>query len=471
MNVLLLNPPADNEIIGNNPEIIEDERGYNPPLGLLYLAAFLEEYSDHQVEILDCQVEELSYPQLQKQLARKTFDVVGITAMSLTLIDVLETIKLVKTIKSSAQVVLGGPHAHLFPEETIELEGVDYLVLGEGEEAFKNLVDYLDDKEKLKTLKGFVFKHNGTIINTGMRDFIDDLDRLPFPARHLTPYQKYGSLLAKRTPVTIMMTSRGCPFQCTFCDRPQLGKRFRARSAKNVVDEMESCTTMGIHEFIVYDDTFTVNRQRAKDICDDIVQRKLDVGWEIRARVDTIDDDLLKKLKRANCRGIHYGVEAGTEKILKVLNKGITLPQVEAVFRKTKQVGITTLGYFMIGNPTETKDDILDTFEFSQRLDADFIHMTILTPFPGTKLYRDGLRDNIIDQDYWKLFAQKPRKDFVPPHWKENFPLEELQELLASGYKSFYTRPGYIVKRLAAVRSFGEMKRKVKAGLKVLMMK
>ena len=471
MKVLLINPPSLNEMVGNNPEIIESERGHNPPIGLLYLAAYLDAHSNHTVEVLDTQVEEFSYKQLETELKSRSFDVAGITAMTLTMIDVIKTIELIEKVNPNGRIVIGGPHPHIFPEETIQLKNVDYLVLGEGEIPFNELLDHMDDFKALKSVKGLVFIENGQIIKTGFREYLKDLDQLPIPARHLTPYQKYSSLLAKRTPVTIMITSRGCPFRCTFCDRPQLGKLFRPHSAQYVVNEMQACTEMGIHEFLIYDDTFTVQRQRVIEICDEILNRNLDVGWDIRSRVDTIDREMLKKLKRAGCRGIHYGVEAGTPMVLKTLNKGINLEKVEEIFKMTRQEGLLTLGYFMIGNPTETRDDILQTFKLTRKLNADYIHLTILTPFPGTQLYLNGLKNNIFKKDIWREYAQNPDPLFVPPHWDEHFTLPELKELLVKGYKSFYTRPDYILRKIKQVNSLAELKRKAMAGLKVFNMK
>ncbi|MGQ9626241.1 MAG: B12-binding domain-containing radical SAM protein [Anaerolineae bacterium] len=468
MKVLLINPPAENELIGNNPPIIEEERGYNPPLGLLYLAAYLEKFSSYEVAVVDSQVEGLSYQQLEATIAAHEPDVVGITAMTFTLIDVIKTARLVKKIDPAISVVLGGPHVHLFPNETIALPEVDYLVLGEGEEAFHHLLENLIEPEKLAEIKGLVFREDGHVINTGLRPFRENLDELPFPARHLTPYRKYSSLMAKRQPITTMFTSRGCPYKCIFCDRPHLGKLFRARSASNVADEMEECINLGIREFLIYDDTFTIHRQRVIDICDEIIRRKLDVGWDVRARVNTVDEEMLRKMRKAGCERIHYGVEAGTDRVLKILRKGITVEEARRAFRLTKEAGIDTLAYFIIGSPTETLEDISETMKLARELDPDYVHITIMTPFPGTELYARGLREGRIPRDVWREFAADPQPDFQPPYWEESFTREELLELIDRAYKDFYLRPRYVLKRLSRVRSFGEFLRHARAGLKVL---
>lgn len=471
MKILLINPPRENEIIGNNPTIIEEERGHNPPLGLLYIAAYLQKHTHHEVAVIDAQVEELSYESLKERIRSIHPDVVGITAMTMTLIDVLKTVAIVNELDTNTKVVLGGPHVHLFPEETINLPGVDYLVLGEGEEAFKDLLDHIDDKARLRTLPGFVFKDGDDYVHTGMRQPIEYLDKLPFPARELVPYKKYSSLLARSNCVTTIFTSRGCPFRCSFCDRAQLGREFRARSAKSVADELEECVRMGITEFLFYDDTFTVNKQRTIDISEDIVRRKLDIGWDIRTRVDAVNEEVIKCLAKAGCQGIHYGIEAGTERILKVLNKGIHLDKAEETFNLTRKYGIPILAYFMIGNPGETTDDIYTTFELAKRLNPDYLHMTIFTPFPGTNIYLDGLKSGEIKRNYWREFARNPVPEFIPPHWDGIFTREELADMLAEGYKRFYLRPTYIVKRLMRLRSWSEFKKNALAGTKVLFMR
>ncbi len=470
MKVLLINPPSKNEISSNTPPIVDEEQGFFPPLGIMYVAAYAEKHTDHQIEILDAQVEQLSYLQIEQEIRKRKPDIVGITVMTFSLIDSLSTAKIVKKVDQNIKVVLGGPHVSIYPEETIRLPEVDYIVLGEGEIAFTELLQNLTDREKLRNVRGLVFKDNGGTVNTGVRDFVKDLDSLPYPARHLTPYKKYRSLLAKESCITTMITSRGCPFKCIFCNRPHMGKQLRARSAGSVINEMEECTRMGISEIAVYDDTFTFNRQRAIDICDGILSKGLKIKWDIRTRVDLIDKDLLIKLKQAGCDRIHYGIEAGTPEILKVLKKGTTLEQVRNAIRWSKKVGISTLAYFMIGSPGETREQIMQTINFAKKLEPDFAHFSITTPFPATELYMLGLKEGIIKSDYWRDFAKNPSENFETPYWEENLPRKELIELINLAYKKFYVRPKYVIKSAMRVRSFEEFKRKAKAGLRVVRM-
>ncbi|RMD96825.1 MAG: hypothetical protein D6812_16370, partial [Deltaproteobacteria bacterium] len=220
MKVLLINPPRFHELIGKNPAIVEKHRGFNPPLGILSLAGYLEKHSDHELTVVDAQPEGWNYEEFEEVLRRKMGDVVGITAMTFTLIDVMKTVQLVKRIHPEAIVVLGGPHVHIFPEETINQPGVDFLCQGEGEITFLKLLENLTNYDELERIPGLVFKRNGRIVNTGISPSTQNLDLLGFPARHLVDYRKYTSLLGKNDVITTMFTSRGCPYRCTFCDRP-----------------------------------------------------------------------------------------------------------------------------------------------------------------------------------------------------------------------------------------------------------
>ena len=225
---------------------------------------------------------------------------------------------------------------------------------------------------------------------------------------------------------------------------------------------------MGINEIFIYDDTFTVDRQRVLDICSTIQKRNLNIAWDIRARVDTIDEEILKALKKAGCRRIHYGVEGGTQKILNILRKGITLEQAEKAFKLTKKIGIETLGYFMIGNPTETKEDVLATINFAKKLNPDFVQITMTAPLPATNLYKLALEEKVLSDDYMQKFAENPTADLKLRHWEKELSEKELNHLLNYAYRAFYWRPGYLIKELFGIHSMTELKRKLKAGLKIL---
>ncbi len=203
------------------------------------------------------------------------------------------------------------------------------------------------------------------------------------------------------------------------------------------------------------------------DICNEIISRDLKIGWDVRARVDTIDEELLKKMKQAGCLRIHYGIESGTEKILKVLRKGITLEKAKEAVVLTKNVCIETLAYFMICAPTETKEDIEETIRFMKALNPDFVHITIITPFPSTDLYFLGLERGILPCDYWREFARNPTPDFKPYFWEENLTRGELEEYLKKAYKSFYLRPRYILKKISKLKSFRELTQKARVGWKI----
>lgn len=465
MNVLLINPPIEN-MIKNVPSFIAKVRdeGY-PNLGILYIAAYLKQNSDATVKILDAQIERLNHNQLKKKVENIAPDVVGINATSFTLIDAILTARDVKSVDKNIMVVFGGRHPSIYPEETIGFPDVDFVVIGEGEITFTELVKSIGNGTAVKNIKGLVFRNRDKTIFTGSREPIRNLDELPFPARYLTPYKKYKHIMTKNKVFTTMMTSRGCPYNCLFCDRSQ-GNIFRARSPKNIVDEMEECLNMGIKNIFVHDDTFTLDRERAISICDEILKRKLNVHLIIRTRADLVDNGLLGKLRSAGCEKVHYGIESGNERILKILKKGITKEQVENAVKNTKENNMEVLGDFMIGSPGEKEKEILETIDFAIRLDLDYAFFSITTPYPATQLYKAGLEKGIY-HDYWKGFSKNPTTDFKPKLWTEDLFEEDVYALYKYAYKHFYKRPAYIFKQLPKITSLQELIGKIKIGLQL----
>jgi len=457
-------------ITTNIPDVVDDETGAYPPLGLMYVAAHAEHNTDHEIKILDTQVEGYDYEQIRQYITDFAPDVVGIQAMTFTLIDVIKTARIVKEINPDIHLSLGGPHCNIFPEETLSIEAVDSIVMNEGEIPFTELLNCLSRGGDLSEVCGIGYKEkDGTIRFTPKVSLLADLDVLPFPARHLLPVDKYYSVLSKYFPVTTMMTSRGCPYQCTFCDRPYLGKEFRYRSALNVVDEMEECLVKyGIKEINIYDDTFSIHKQRVHEICNEIVRRELPVKWDIRTSVNAVDDKLIANLARAGCQRIHYGVESGNPDIQVKIKKFLDLDRVEHAVKVTRDLGMETLGYFMIGSPSETREQMEQTIDFARKIGVDYAHISIHTPFPATESYRLGFELGLYSEDFWKEFAKDPRPDFVPNVWDEVLSREELIEMMNHFYRRFYMNPRYIIRRLLNVNSMGELTRKARMGFRLL---
>jgi radical SAM superfamily enzyme YgiQ (UPF0313 family) len=405
---------------------------------------------------------------LEEEIRKRKPDIVGITATTFTLIDCIQTAKRAKSVSPEIKVILGGPHVYIYPRETLHIPEVDYIVLGEGEQNFTQLINALADEKDVSIIGGIGYREDGEIKLTPVLPLNQHLDELPFPARHLIPQERYYTVLAKKTPITTMMTSRGCPYKCIFCDRPHLGKQFRFRGPQSVVDEMQQCEEMGIGEIFIYDDTFTVDRNRVLEICRLIQERGLRIGWDIRAHINTMNDEVLDALAASNCLRIHYGVESGNQEINKIIRKGLNLEKTKEMFRKSKARGMDTLGYFMIGNPDETREQAIETIEYACGLEADYIHLSVATPFPATDLYRLGFERGLYQEDFWREFAKNPTPDFVPELWEEKMSREELIELMQLGYKRFYMRSNYLLKKVFAVRSWPEFKRKAKAGFRLL---
>jgi radical SAM superfamily enzyme YgiQ (UPF0313 family) len=468
MKILLLFPPDFNMIRSNVPSIVDRETGFYPPIGLLYVATYAITHSSHDITVLDTHAQRMSYDLIEQKIRELNPDIVGIQTLTFSLYDVVLTAKRAKKANPNIKVVLGGPHVYLFPEETLNIPEVDYIVLGEGEKIFCELLDTLEKGSDPAKLKGIGFKDQGQSRISAPDPFLTDLDALPHPRRDLLPIHNYSSILSKGSCVTTLISSRGCPFQCIFCDRPHLGKKFRYHSARYVVDEMKMCRELGIEEVIFYDDTMTINRDRVMEICRLLKEEKIKLMWDVRAHINTVDKDMLREMASAGCIRIHYGIESGNQRVVDVLKKNIRLSTVKDVFRETKRLGIETLGYFIIGNPTETREEIQDTIRFAREIDPDYVHLSVLMPFPGTQVYRLGLEKGVLPFDYWRKFAESPDPGFIPMVWEENFTQEELNEMLIKAYKDFYKRPGYIIRRLLKMRSWKEVYHKVKAGLKLL---
>jgi len=349
-----------------------------PPLGLAYVAAVLEK-EGFQVEIVDNYLLEKPIDYIKQMVRRLNPQIVGITCNSVTYRGCVETAKAAKEVLPSCKVVVGGPHPSYMPDSMLQHPEIDYAVLGEGERAMVELATNITKCEgdsSIAAIPGIAFKQGGKIVKT-TPNFISDLDRIPYPARHLLPMNLYDRSVQSLSvrPVETMNVVRGCPYNCTYCEVSKLwGQTCRAFSPPRVVEEINHLVNkFGSKGIYFIGDNFTINKRRTIEICNLIKKDKLDIEWVCETRVDLISRELLKEMKDAGCRAIWFGVESGSPRILSKINKGITLDQVVHAFKLCREEGIKIDCSFMLGIPGETVNDMNATFGFAKKLDPDWV--------------------------------------------------------------------------------------------------
>jgi len=458
--ILLVNPP-----FSYGP--LESTSPRCPPLGLAYIASYLENFG-HKVKILDAFALNLNMKEIAEQIKRNKPEIVGITGTTSNFENIMNIASLVKSIDDNTKVIVGGPHASIMPETCFINNTIDYAVIGEGEIIAKELIDKIYSGGNVKDVKGIVFKSNGKIIKTQNHEMIKNIDSLPLPAYHLLPmkyYRPYATFDVGRR-FSSMITSRGCPFSCTFCSSSAMfGHIYRTRSPKRVIEEIELLyEKYKIRHIYFQDDEFTLSNERTKKICDMINERKLDIIWECLSRVDNISKDLLVKMKKSGCVSIIYGVESGCLKTLKKIKKQISLKQAKNACKYTKNLGIQTKVSFIIGFPWESMRDIKDTIEFAKGLNADIAYFNVLTPYPNTEIYNDIKRMGLLSEFDWYKFSSHSKMPLVRTKYLTK---EELTKWIGRAYLNFYLRPRFLFRNVLAFRNGINLKRNIKAGIEL----
>jgi radical SAM superfamily enzyme YgiQ (UPF0313 family) len=392
MRVLLINPYYP---LSETP---------SPPLGLAYLGAALEQ-AGVQVKILDYVV----YPNRRDTLGSilKEFKphVAGATAVSMTFDHAKQILSDVKTIDPEILTVMGGPHVTFCAQETLEtFAELDAVVIGEGEETLVELLRAVECARNFDTISGIAYRVGSKIMTTAKRKWIKNLDTLPLPARHLLPLGRYRAL---GMPIT-MTTSRGCPYKCIFCvGRKMVGAKVRYHSADRVAAELQYLANLKFHQINIADDLFTANQNHCFAVCEEILKRNLEINWTSFARVDTVSEKLLSKMKAAGCTAVSFGIESANPDILRATKKGISIQQVPDAVRMCLRAGISPYASFILGLPGETPETIKETAAFAANLQQEGLAygFHILTPFPGTEVREQGHRLGIrILTDDWSRY-------------------------------------------------------------------
>jgi anaerobic magnesium-protoporphyrin IX monomethyl ester cyclase len=448
MNIVLIQPYLSRDALFSiGIKNFAKVRGKYPPLGLAYIASILRE-NGHQVSIIDSEAEELGIDRLSKKVSDINPDVIGITGTDQTFIAVRDTARQLNELMPKVPIVLGGPVVAVYEDIILANNPwFDYAVIGEGENTINKLLDALGNIEELKKIDGIIYRVNGQCKINAASGYIENLDSVPFPAWDLLDMDKYNDILSKHSKYSIMIASRGCPFKCTFCDPlGRLGKKFRFRSAANIVAEMELLKKdYGVEEVAFYDDTFTVNKKKIDELCDILIKKNINMEWECRTRVDLVDEELLRRMHNAGCVRIRFGIESSNQKSLNFIKKGITLDQAKSAIVLCKKLKIETVAYYMLGIPGEIEADVLNTIRFAKELNTTYANFSA-TAFtnPKSEMFKWGAERGLISSTYWEdlVMGKEVGECYVSTR---ELPSEKVLEYVKKASLLFYLRPRKIL--------------------------
>jgi radical SAM superfamily enzyme YgiQ (UPF0313 family) len=411
-----------------------------PPLGLAYLAAVLDQ-DGYEIRIIDCPVCQMDHEKLKADLVSFEPSLIGIGSMTPTIESAFKSASVAKEACPDAKVVIGGPHVTFRDRETLAEEpAIDVVVRGEGEVTLLELAKQLPSLTKLENIKGVAFRKGDQIIQTPNRLHIQDLDELPRPAYKYIPIEKYRILGRKLLPI---MSSRGCPFQCSFCVASQMfGAGFRARSPKNVLDELEWLRDeYGAEGISFQDDTLTFDRKRILEICNGIIERKIHLPWGCGTRADVVSKEVLAKMKKAHCDEVCFGVESGCQKIRDALKKRVSTEQIENAIKWAKEAGIFVTLSLILGYPGETKETLQQTLDFVRKVEPDDVWLCHATPYPGTELRA------LVESNGWKMSNDWTLYNTMHPIFEDPLlPAEEIAKMRKTFYDKFYS-PRYVLRQ------------------------
>jgi len=440
-HVTLVNPPYPSGAHQHSPFT---------SLGILYLAAVLEK-NQYEIDVIDCQALKLSYEKVRSEISKRQPKVVGITSTTLTYKSALCIAKIAKEVCPSCLTVLGGCHATFWDDKALqECPYLDVVVRKEGENTLLELVQRLEAGKSFRDVLGTTCRKDGKIVKNPDRPYIENLDDLPFPARHLLPIER---LLKSGEVIFPVMASRGCAYWCDFCTAVRMfGRKYRMRSPKNVVDELEFLqNTYGADYFTFCDDVFTLNQPRTAEMCEEIRNRKLKIKWDCGTRVDMVTKELLLKMREAGCIAVWFGVESGSQRIIDEMEKGFSIAQTMRTFNWAKEVGLTTIPQVILGFPGETKETAWETIKLVEKISPNNVGFyNVATPFPGTPM------NDFVKENGWLKIADFDKYDTVTPIFETpTLSMKELREIREKAFQRFYLRPTYVLRMFAKGGMYG----------------
>ena len=408
MKLLLIYPPSTRDFSRALPNDYEKRaRSHLPPLALLYLASYIEQQG-HNVHVVDMRGEELSVKDILSIIKDFQPDLIGISCVTVVFLSVLDLISTIKQYKD-IPIVLGGASPTLYPKETLNHKGIDYVICGCGQIPLGELCNEIEKGNLNPTILNCFTSKYPPLKNPPIPNLLNP-DDFPFPNRKILPIDLYSVPLCPENPTTSMISSIGCCFKCAFCNCKN-NKPLQLRSPENVVHEMEQIQQLGIRSILFQDDLFTVNHKRVKTICDLIIKQNLNLHWSIKSRIDCIKPYLLPLMKKAGCFNIHFGIESGNEKTLFRMNKQITIDQIRRVVQIVKNAGLSVTGNFMLGYPGEDEQDVQNTIAFAEELQLNISQFSITVDAPDTELYREAISAGRRSGDIYQQFLLDPENN------------------------------------------------------------
>lgn len=445
--ILFINPPLS---LQQRYGSLAEAGSTMPSLGLLSLAAVARE-NGFESGIIEASSLQLSFEECLEQIISFRPHIVGFTACTPAIISAAELAQKIKTWDGNIITIIGGAHITALPEETMEAyPQFEIGTIGEGEETLKELLQALKAKDSLSWVNGLVFRQDEQLHFTSPRNFITQLDELPMPAWDLLPGfpQQYrpAALKVRRLPAAHLITSRGCPYKCIFCDRSVFGTRYRIHNAEYIMKLIKKLyLDYGVREISFEDDTFNLFPSRLGKLCNMIIQEGLDISWSCNGRIEAVKPEILKLMKQAGCWQIGYGIESGDQTILDIAKKGIKLQQVRQAVQWTYDAGILSKGYFILGFPQEDEGSLKRTISFAKELKLNDVSISLMTPFPGSEIYQWGDKYGSMERDWSKMNLMDA---VYIPHGLSR---EKLFAYQKKFLRQFYLRPRIIVSYLGRI--------------------
>lgn len=431
MNILFLNLPYKQRIQRRYICAFNAEGFLLPPMELLFLASAQKDKNQGKVILHDAIGEDTDYEKIKDIIIENEINVIVSLAGFESIGYELDFLNKIKDEFEFIKVILFGHYPTIFYDKIFRKSQIDIILLNEPDETFSELSN---NNFEPKDIKGLAYQSNSNIVYNGIRDRIKDLDNLPIPDHSLLNINLYSEPFFAK-PYSSVMTTRGCPFNCKYCVKT-FSKEYYSRSPENVFEELKQLDSLGIHNFRIVDDIFTLNKKNVIELCKKIIDSNIKFKWTCLSRLDTIDDEMLDYMKKAGCKRIFLGVESGSQRILDMYNKGYNLSKVVPKFKRLKKHNIEFAGYFMTGFPEESREDLNQSIRLAKELDLDYIMVTHLYYYPGTKSFEENL--NKVE------FLLYPYK------YKNSHLLNEAEcvgrEKLF--YRKFFLRVGYLKKGL-----------------------